>query len=109
MRKLALWMTALILLVSACVPAVASTGDRVLMHESRLADVGTTSVEDVLPCGNGLYLIVNDLMERKILRYTDIQAEPEEYVQETVKIPGEAEEESSITLTETWFVRGKEL
>ena len=34
MRKPALWVTALILLVSACVPAFASTGDRVLMHES---------------------------------------------------------------------------
>ena len=50
MRKLALWMTALIFLVSACVPALASVGDRVLMHESSLADVGTMYVEDVLPC-----------------------------------------------------------
>ena len=111
MRKPALWVTALILLVSACVPAFASTGDRVLMHESRLADTETMWVEDVLPCGNGLYLIVNDLKERKIIRYTDIQAEPEEYVQENEKMPGEAAEgeQSSITLTETWFVRGEEL
>lgn len=111
MRKLILWMTALILLVTACVPAFASVGDRVLMHESSLADVGTMYVEDVLPCGNGLYLIVNDQRSKTVRRYADLQAEPEEYEWVGEKLPEAAEEEEPVTINiiEAWFVRGEEL
>ncbi|MBP5729103.1 MAG: extracellular solute-binding protein, partial [Clostridia bacterium] len=111
MRKLALWMTVLIFPVSACVPAFASTGDRVLMHDSSLADVGTMFVEDVLPCGNGLYLIVNDQQSRTVRRYADLQAEPEEYKLDGEEMPAAPEEEEPVTINiiDTWFVRGEEL
>ena len=110
MKKLALWMTALVILTMTCLPAFASVGDRVLMHESMLADFGTMTVEDVLPCGNGLYLIVNDLNTKTVKRYADVHAEPEEYELDR-QTPEETGDGETVIqdVPEAWFVRGEEL
>ncbi|MBR5959464.1 MAG: carbohydrate ABC transporter substrate-binding protein [Clostridia bacterium] len=79
-KKLILWILSLILCVTACAPAFASTGDRVLMRRSDNDD-DSFYVRNVLPDGEGgFYVIVDSYPDQLILKYTDYQSEPEKFV-----------------------------
>ena len=110
-KRFILGLMALILCVTACAPAFASTGDRILMHQSTVDGYGLKYVESVLPCGNGLYRIVREDHVTTIERYADIHGEPEKFELES-KLLDVAEDEEDVTtntFVSEWFVRGEEL
>ena len=78
-KKLILWFLSLILCITACAPAFSSTGDRVLVHRSNTDESIYFYIESVFPNGNGLYVMVQEGNEHKILRYADVNAEPEAF------------------------------
>ena len=80
MRKLILWMTALVLLTMTCLPAFASEGDRVLIRlENGGEDEEENTIETVLPSGNGFCIVTNSTGDYSILRYADRGAAPERF------------------------------
>ena len=76
-KKLILWALSLILCMTACAPAFASTGDRVLLHRSNVDGDSNLYIRTAFPYGNGVYVIAQESGEDKILRYADVNAEPE--------------------------------
>ncbi len=110
-KRFILGLMAVILCVTACVPAFASTGDRILMHQSTVDGYGLKYVESVLPCGNGLYMIVREDHVTTIERYADIHGEPEKFELESKNLDVAEDEEDVTTNTyvSDWFVRGEEL
>ena len=79
-KAIILWIMALILCVTTCMPAFASTGDRVVFRRET-SDDGSydTYVTGAWKMGNGFCLMI-DGRETKLLRYNDIHGEPETFV-----------------------------
>ena len=70
MRKLILWMTALVLLTMTCLPAFASEGDRVLIRlEHGGGDEEENRSEPVVPPGDGFCIVSNWTGDYVSLRY----------------------------------------
>ena len=92
-KKLVLWFLSLILCITACAPAFASTGDRVLVHRSNTDESIYFYIESVFPNGNGLYVMVQEGNEHKILRYADVNAEPEAFTLDERLLNGGGEDE----------------
>ena len=98
-KRFILGLIAVILCVTACAPAFASTGDRILMHQSTVDGYGLKYVESVLPCGNGLYMIVREDHVTTIERYADIHGEPEKFELESKNLDVAEDEEDVTTNT----------
>ena len=83
-KKVILWILAVILCVTTCMPAFASTGDRVVYRTKSNAD-GSFEMDIGLrgawKTGDGFCVLLRGT-ETKILRYNDIQGEPETFVLE---------------------------
>ena len=78
-KKLVLCILSLILCVTACAPAFASTGDRVLLRRSD--DNDNFYIRSVLPYGeSGFCVFVDNYPEMTVYRFTDYTAEPEKFV-----------------------------
>ena len=78
-KKLILWFLSLILCITACAPAFASTGDRVLLRRSD--DESSFYIRSVLPYGEGGFCVfIENYPDQIVMRYTDYQAEPEKFV-----------------------------
>ena len=78
-KKLVLCILSLILCITACAPAFASTGDRVLLR--RASEDENFYIRSVLPYGEGgFYVFVDNYPDQTIMRYADYQAEPETFV-----------------------------
>ena len=92
-KKLILWALSLILCMTACAPAFASTGDRVLLHRSNVDGDSNLYIRTAFPYGNGVYVIAQEGGEDKVLRYADVNAEPEVFVLDQEKLRGEDGEE----------------
>ena len=88
-KKLILWALSLILCMTACAPAFASTGDRVLLHRSNVDGDSNLYIRTAFPYGNGVYVIAQEGGEDKVLRYADVNAEPEVFVLDQEKLRGE--------------------
>lgn len=77
-KKLVLCILSLILCVTACAPAFASTGDRVVI---RRAEDESGYIQRVLPYGDGgFYIFVQEYPNLIVKRFADYKAEPEEFV-----------------------------
>lgn len=77
-KKLILWFLSLILCITACAPAFASTGDRVLLRRSD--DESSFYIRSVLPYGEGGFCVfIENYPDQIVMRYTDYQAEPEKF------------------------------
>ena len=78
-KKLVLWILSLILCVTACAPAFASAGDRVLLRRNN--DDDNFYISGVLPYGDGgFYVLIENYPNTTIKRYTDYLSEPETFV-----------------------------
>ena len=79
-KKLILCILSLILCFTACAPAFASTGDRVLLRQKDGAEENFY-IRKVFPYGDGGFSVfIEKYPEEIVLRYTDYQAEPEKFV-----------------------------
>ena len=74
-----LWILAAVLCVTACGPAYASAGERVLVRVSEADDAEFTWIENVCRMDDG-FCVICEGAETSILRYTDLQGEPETFV-----------------------------
>ena len=79
-KRFILGLMALMMCLTMCVPAFASTGDRVLMHETTLDGFLPMVVQAVVPCGDGFIIVKYSDMDVVVERYADAQAEPEVFV-----------------------------
>lgn len=78
-KKLILCILSLILSITACAPAFASTGDRVLLR--RASEDENLYIRNVLPYGeDGFCVFIDNYPEQTVLRYTDFKVEPEKFV-----------------------------
>ncbi len=79
-RKVILWIMAVILCVTACGAASASTGDRVIYRTAN-GEEGYAEdwIEGAWKSGD-YYFVVLSGQDQAILRYRDLQAEPEKFV-----------------------------
>ena len=78
-RRMILWILAVILCVTACGPAFASTGDRTLYLNN---SEGATYLRGVADLGDSFCVIMQESMNTKIQRYTDPAGEPETFMLE---------------------------
>lgn len=76
-----LWALTAVLCISACGPAFATAGDRVLAHVSETGEEDIHWIETVCRTDNGFYVVCHG-SETRILRYTDFREEPETFVLE---------------------------
>ena len=79
-KRFILGLMALMMCLTMCASAFASTGDRVLMHETTVDGYLDMTVQTVLPCGDGLAIVKYSDTEVHIERYADVKAEPELFV-----------------------------
>ena len=108
MKKLVLWMTALVILVSACVPAFASEGDRVLFRVSSDGS-SETRIQNLLPYGEGFILAVRENDKPELLLYTDVKAQPESFVLDEKSLQETDGEDGTYLFAENWFSRDNEI
>lgn len=78
-KRMILWILAVILCVTACGPAFASTGDRTLYLNN---NEGTAYLRGVADLGDSFCVIIQESMNTKIQRYTDPAGEPETFMLE---------------------------
>lgn len=98
-KRFILGLMALILCVTACVPAFASVGDRILVRETTLDGYLPMTVRKVVPCGDGFIVIKYSDTDMNVERYADVKAEPEVFVlaeEERIK-------ENCNSNVESWF------
>ncbi len=90
-KTIILWIMALILCVTACWPAFASAGDRVIFR-SKTGDDGMSEdwIDSVWKAGDGIYVVIRG-NDDTVLAYRDLQSEPERF---TMKRWGFANEDS---------------
>ncbi len=100
-----LGLMVLILCMVMCVPAFASVGDRVLMHETTLDGYLDMTVQAVLPCGDGLIIVKYSDTDVNIERYADVKAEPELFVlaDKDRRSSGDDNGEDWSTYVNPWF------
>ena len=92
-KTIILWILSVILCVTACGPAFASTGDAVLCRCAASED-GVVSYEwisSVWETDEGLCIIKEGSEGTEILRFADLRGEPETFVLKRTGIPEEAE------------------
>lgn len=80
-KRFILGLMALMMCLTMCAPAFASTGDRILVHQTTLDGYLPETVQTVVPCGNGFIIVKYSDSDVKIERYADVKAEPEVFVQ----------------------------
>ena len=82
-KTMILCLLSVILCVTTCAPAFASTGDRTLLRFSAEEQVNENHIEGVYPMGDGFcvcYREGSSYDSPVILRYADAKAEPEKFV-----------------------------
>ena len=103
-KKLILGLMALILCVMACAPAFASTGDRILVHQTTMDGYLPETVQTVVPCGNGFIIVKYTDSDVTVEQYADAKAEPEVFVQ-----TDKARQEDGASYVNPWFSWNGEL
>lgn len=82
-KSVILWTLAMILCVTACGPAFAAAGDRVVYRLKAEDDgMNSASIGGAWRIGDGFCVQVREDGQEKILRYKDRQSEPETFVLE---------------------------
>ena len=81
MKKIIVWILTAALLVMSCGAALAATGDRALLRYNTQDGYMISYINTILQTKDGLIVILNG-NEQKILRYTDLNGEPEEFTEE---------------------------
>ena len=101
-NKVVLWILCVILCVTACGPAFASAGDRVLYRSATSEDGGQEAwIDGVWKSGDSFYVLLRG-WDETILRFKDLQSEPEQFVLSNPGYSSEEEEtESTIAAPET--------
>ena len=100
-KKLILWLAALTLLVTSCATAFASPGDRTLKHTSSISYDYSESFQSVYRSGDGFCIISSDDSGIFLLKYADMQSEPEKtYIEEYHHGPWDGEEEDAAAAEE---------
>lgn len=89
-RKIVLWIMTLVLCVTTCMPAFASVGDRTLIRGSSNGPA-ENNVRDILPLGDGFCIITDGPNGQSILKYADVQSEPEKFVMPAWQAPEDME------------------
>ena len=108
MKKPALWITALLLLVLTCVPAFASVGDRVLFRASS-DGYSETGILNLLPCGDGFIIAVRENNRPELVLYTDIKAQPESFLLDEKSLQETNAESETRLSAENWFIWNEEI
>ena len=80
-KKMTLWILAVILCVTTCAPAFASTGDRTVLYLKSDDESMFQAINFAYRIGDGFGIGVNGI-QQKVLVYREIGGEPEEYVME---------------------------
>ncbi len=101
-KNVVLWILCVILCVTACGPAFASAGDRVIYRTEATDEGGQDAwIEGVWKSGDGFYVMLRG-WDESILRFKDLQSEPERFVLNNPAYSSEDEEtESPIDAVET--------
>ena len=90
-----LWILCVILCVTACGPALASAGDRVIYRTEATDEGGQDAwIEGVWKSGDGFYVMLRG-WDESILRFKDLQSEPERFVLNNPAYSSEDEENES--------------
>ena len=103
-RKMILCLMTVILCVTTCAPAFASTGDRILMRFSAAEQAEQNYIQGVFPMEEGfcIYYQSGSTNQKQILvRYADAKAEPEKFVLQDMWSNDEAVLVDEETATET--------
>ena len=79
-KRFILGLMALMMCLTMCAPAFASTGDRILVHETSMDGFLPTTVRAVVPSENGFVIVKSNESEVIIEKYADVKAEPEIFV-----------------------------
>lgn len=79
-KKVILLLLAVTLCVTACVPAFASVGDRILKRYSTTDGYGMDeTIQTVVRAGDGICIVIRGNEGRQFLVYKDLKGEPETY------------------------------
>ena len=78
-KRILLWVMAAVLCLGCCLPALASEGDRTLLHYSLREGGNSYYITQVFSGDRDIIVLLNG-SDLKVLRYTDPAGEPEEYV-----------------------------
>ena len=94
-KKVILLFLAAALCVTACVPAFASVGDRILMRYSTADGYGMDeTVQTVVRAGDGICVVLRGQDGRKFLVYKDPKGEPETYTMPDNREPNITQDEN---------------
>ena len=94
-KKVILLFLAVTLCVTACVPAFASVGDRILMRYSTTDGYGMDeTVQTVVRAGDGICVVLRGQDGRKFLVYKDPKGEPETYTMPDNREPNITQDEN---------------
>ena len=104
-KTIILWIMALILCVTACGPAFASAGDKVI-YRSKAGDDGMTEdwIDSVWKAGDGIYVVIRG-NEDTVLAYKDLQSEPERFSMKRWGFDNEDSEAAEAVIGETAAVQ----
>ena len=84
-RKMILWIMTLVLCVTTCMPAFASVGDRTLIRGNR--NSGDIDIRGIYPLGDGFCIVTEGSEGQAILKYENLQSEPEKFVRPEPEYP----------------------
>lgn len=102
-KMLFLGMLILSLLITACAPAFASTGDRVLYRNTESGGYDDTRILNLFPYRDGFVFFARKNSEQEILLYTDVAAQPETFIWDDNALSEEDEDDLSVMYVENWF------
>ncbi|MBQ6288539.1 MAG: carbohydrate ABC transporter substrate-binding protein [Clostridia bacterium] len=110
-KRFILGLMALILCVTACAPALASTGDRVLFYSSEQNGNDDEKILNLFPYGEGFVIAVQKGNEQDILRFENTGAQPETFVWDDHALNEEAADEATdfYASVSNWFCWQNEL
>lgn len=102
-KKLFLGMLILSLFITACAPAFASVGDRVLYRNTESGGYDDTKILNLFPYGDGFAVFTQKNHEHEILLYADAGAQPETFIWDDHALSDENEDDRSVVYAENWF------
>ena len=93
-KKIILVLLAAVLCLTACAPAFASVGDRILMRNSSTDGYMDEHVQSVVRAGDGICIVVRAQEGKKFLLYKDLKGEPETYIMQDNREPQISQDEN---------------
>ena len=102
-KRMILWILTLVFCVTACMPAFASVGDRIVIRNSTANEEVNVSVNTVFRIGDGFCVYGRKDTGYYFSLYADAQAEPETFVMEDRNAEETQDEFGSYTYTSEYF------